>query len=102
MEPPCAPTSVAMRDQDATIPARRADDENARIPQIDSFAGSKAGDERDVARVKLCWCPPGRFQMGSPRGETERRLDERQVEVTLTRGIWMGKFEMTQGQWKKV
>ena len=40
--------------------------------------------------------------MGSPRDEPERRPDEGQVEVTLTKGFWMGKYEVTQGQWKRV
>jgi formylglycine-generating enzyme len=69
---------------------------------IDFFTGSRAGDERKVAGIKLCWCPPGRFTMGSPPNEPERRPDEDQVEVTLTRGFWMGKYELTQGQWKQV
>jgi formylglycine-generating enzyme len=66
------------------------------------FVGSKAGDERQVAGVKLCWCPPGRFTMGSPSDEPERRPGETQVEVRLTRGFWIGKFEVTQGDWKRV
>ena len=70
--------------------------------QADSFAGSKAGEEREVLGVKLCWCPAGRFKMGSPRDELERRPGEAQVEVTLTRGFWMAKYEATQGQWKRV
>jgi formylglycine-generating enzyme required for sulfatase activity len=40
--------------------------------------------------------------MGSPLSEPERRPDETQVEVTLTKGFWMAKFEATQGQWKRV
>jgi formylglycine-generating enzyme required for sulfatase activity len=68
----------------------------------DSFSGSKGGDEREVAGVKLCWCPPGQFRMGSSPDEPERRPDEAQVEVTLTKGFWMGKYEATQGQWKRV
>src|SRR5262249_41380459 len=67
-----------------------------------AFTGSKAGDERAVAGVKLCWCPPGKFTMGSPPGEPERRPGEDQVEVTLTRGFVTGKYEVTQGQWKRV
>jgi formylglycine-generating enzyme required for sulfatase activity len=67
-----------------------------------AFAGPKAGEERDVAVVRLCWCPPGTFTMGSPPDEPERRPDEAQVEVTLTQGFWMGKYEVTQGQWKRV
>lgn len=66
------------------------------------FDGSKPGDEREVAGVKLCWCPPGRFLMGSPPDEPERRPGEDQVEVILTRGFWMAKYEATQGQWKRV
>jgi len=50
-----------------------------------TFSGSKGGDEREVAGIKLCWCPPGRFRMGSPPDEPERRSDEAQVEVTLTK-----------------
>jgi formylglycine-generating enzyme required for sulfatase activity len=71
-------------------------------PGADPFAGSKAGEQRTVGGVGLCWCPPGRFMMGSPPGEPERRPDEGQVEVTLTRGFWMAKYEVTQGQWKRV
>jgi formylglycine-generating enzyme required for sulfatase activity len=40
--------------------------------------------------------------MGSPPTEVERRPDEQQVRVTLTNGFWMGKYEVTQGQWKQV
>jgi formylglycine-generating enzyme required for sulfatase activity len=40
--------------------------------------------------------------MGSPPDEPERRSDEGQVEVTLTKGFWMGKFEVTQGRWQRV
>jgi formylglycine-generating enzyme required for sulfatase activity len=40
--------------------------------------------------------------MGSPPGEPERRPDEDQVEVTLTKGFWMAKYEVTQGQWHRV
>jgi formylglycine-generating enzyme required for sulfatase activity len=67
-----------------------------------SFLDAKVGDEREVVGVKLRWCPPGRFLMGSPPDEPEHRPDETQVEVRLTKGFWMGKYEVTQGQWKQV
>ena len=73
----------------------------ARQPAA-SFRGRIAGEEREVAGIKLCWCPPGRFVMGSPASEPERRPGEDQVEVTLTKGFWMAKYEATQGQWKRV
>lgn len=67
-----------------------------------TFAGVRAGQERAICFIKFCWCPPGRFIMGSPRSEPERRPGEDQVEVRLTQGFWMGKYEVTQGQWKRI
>ena len=46
--------------------------------------------------------PAGKFTMGSPAGETGRGEDEEQVAVTLTKSFWLGKTEVTQGQFKKV
>src|SRR5262245_1850501 len=68
----------------------------------ESFRGSKAGDERVVDGIRLCWCPAGKFLMGSPATERGHRPDEAQVEVTLTKGFWTAKHEATQGQWKRV
>jgi formylglycine-generating enzyme required for sulfatase activity len=63
--------------------------------QEPSFRGGKAGDERLVDGISLCWCPPGRFRMGSPSTERGRRPDEAQVDVLLTRGFWTAKHEVT-------
>jgi formylglycine-generating enzyme len=52
--------------------------------------------------MRLCWCPHGRFIMGSPPHEPERRPGEDQVAVTLARGCWIGKYEVTQAEWKRV
>jgi formylglycine-generating enzyme required for sulfatase activity len=71
-------------------------------PRGSSFRGGKAGEQRDVEGITMCWCPPGRFKMGSPAAERGHRPDEAQVEVTLTRGFWTAKHEATQGQWKRV
>lgn len=70
--------------------------------EADPFDGLKAGEERQVALIKLCWCPAGQFTMGSPATEPERRPGEDQVQVTLGRGFWMGKYEVTQGQWSRI
>jgi len=63
--------------------------------------GKRPGEERVVSGVRLCWCPAGRFQMGSPANEPDRRADEGPVEVRLSSGFWMGKHEATQGQWTR-
>ena len=70
--------------------------------QRSAFRGRHGGDEREVYGITLCWCPEGRFVMGSPPSEPERRSGEAQVEVTLTRGFWMAKYEATQSQWKRI
>jgi formylglycine-generating enzyme required for sulfatase activity/tRNA A-37 threonylcarbamoyl transferase component Bud32 len=49
--------------------------------------------------MKLRLIPPGRFTMGSPKNEAGRQPRENQVEVTLSRGFWLGKFEVTQAEW---
>ena len=71
----------------------------ARQPGLE---GAAAGEPREIEGVKLRWCPAGRFTMGSPPDEPGRRADEAQVEVTLSRGFWMGEVETTQGQWRRV
>ena len=86
---------------DPTTRVTLADDSASQM-LASSFSGSRAGEGREVAGIKLCWCPPGRFRMGSPPDEPERKSDEAQVDVTLTRGFWMGKYEVTQGEWKRV
>lgn len=68
----------------------------------EAFAGANAGAERRAGGVDLRWCPLGRFLMGSPLSEPGHRGDEAQVAVTLSRGFWMGKHEVTQGQWRRV
>lgn len=39
--------------------------------------------------------------MGSPVSEPRRRSDEGPIEVTLSKGFWIGKYEVTQAQWKR-
>jgi formylglycine-generating enzyme required for sulfatase activity len=64
----------------------------------------RAGEERDWeiaqgVKMTFCWCPPGEFLMGSPQTEEDRFDDEDQVHVTLTKGFWMAKTQVTQRQW---
>lgn len=52
----------------------------------------------DLALV-LAPIAPGTFQMGSNDGENDERPVTR---VTLTRGFWLGKTEVTQAQWQVI
>ena len=42
------------------------------------------------------------FTMGSPESEGNRLLDENQHQVTLTKGFYLGEFEVTQSQYEAV
>jgi sulfatase modifying factor 1 len=71
-----------------------------RSPRITTYyeplaEGTKAGQHWDGngLRMKFRWCPPGDFQMGEPPN---------QVDVTLSRGFWLGKCEVTQGEYRQV
>ena len=63
------------------------------------------GPEWDWQRalgMEFVWIPDGTFVMGSPEGEAGRDDDERQHEVRISQGFWMGKYEVTQGEWEAV
>jgi len=53
-------------------------------------------------KLDLVLIPAGKFMMGSPTSEKERRGEETQHEVTLTKPFYMGKYEVTQEQWEAV
>jgi formylglycine-generating enzyme required for sulfatase activity len=52
--------------------------------------------------IELMPIPAGKFLMGSPNGEKDRAADEDQVEVTIRKAFWLGRFEVTQEQWRSV
>ncbi|MBP8132340.1 MAG: SUMF1/EgtB/PvdO family nonheme iron enzyme [Candidatus Hydrogenedentes bacterium] len=94
----------------------------AQPPQVTVTTGEpKPGDVQTVdlgggVTLELVWIPPGTFLMGgdqSPEkvarlfgGENTEadwfRHEQPQHQVTLTQGFWLGKYEVTQGQWERV
>ncbi|MBT4504698.1 MAG: formylglycine-generating enzyme family protein [Gemmatimonadetes bacterium] len=55
------------------------------------------------ATMEFVWIEPGTFIMGSPETEEERYPQKGpQHEVTISNGFWLGKYELTQGQWQAV
>lgn len=76
------------------------------LPRIDD-SGRKPGtatslDPGHGAELDLVWIPAGEFMMGSPTNEPGRDMQERLHRVKLTKGFWMGKYEVTQEQWQRV
>ena len=52
--------------------------------------------------IEMKWIGPGEFTMGSPADEPGRDSDERQYQVELSQGYWLGATEITYGQWKEL
>ena len=52
--------------------------------------------------MEMIWVEPGTFTMGSPTTEAGRFDNETQHEVTLSQGLYIGKFEVTQAQYEAV
>lgn len=70
-------------------------------------AGSpRAGEERDFeiakgVKVRFCWIPAGNAKLGSPATEAGRMDNEKEHDFT-TDGFWLGKYEVTQGEYEAV
>jgi formylglycine-generating enzyme required for sulfatase activity len=55
------------------------------------------------APTNMVFIPPGTFRMGSPTNEVGRSDDEGpQTDVIISRGFWMGKYEVTQGEYEAI
>jgi formylglycine-generating enzyme required for sulfatase activity len=53
--------------------------------------------------ANMVFIPPSTFIMGSPTNEQDRSINEGpQTTVTLTRGFWIGKYEVTQREYLSV
>ena len=53
--------------------------------------------------IEFVYIPPGTFMMGAKADEVGRDLDQiPSHEVMITRGYWIGKYEVTQEQWMSV
>jgi formylglycine-generating enzyme required for sulfatase activity len=55
------------------------------------------------APPNMVFIPPGTFRMGSPEDEVDRYdWEGPQTDVIISRGFWMGKYEVTQGEYEAV
>lgn len=69
-------------------------------PQPSPPPDPKAGTVvKNSIGMELVWVPPGEFMIGSESGEDDEKPVRR---VNIAKGFWMGKYEVTQGQWVKV
>jgi formylglycine-generating enzyme required for sulfatase activity len=55
-----------------------------------------------ASNLQMLWVEPGTFTMGSPTNEAGRGTNETEHNVTLTKGFYLGKYEVTQAQYEAV
>jgi formylglycine-generating enzyme required for sulfatase activity len=63
-------------------------------------AGSITAQLGNGVGLELIAIQPGSFTMGSPASERHRDYDEAQHQVTISQPFWIGKYEVTQGQYQ--
>ena len=54
-----------------------------------------------LSNMTFVWIPKGCFQMGSPKTEEGRDDDEGPVHEVCVDGFWMGKYEVTNAQYRQ-
>lgn len=64
------------------------------------FKGNLAISDRVC--LEMLKIPAGSFCMGSPENELERQSDEASFKVRITWPFWLGKHEVTQGQYSEI
>src|SRR5262249_47719413 len=85
---------VEDKDKDVPEVVRRPDEEKGAQGLGASFTNG--------IKMKLVRIPAGAFKMGSPGGEPDRNTDEEQHDVEITRDFYLGVYEVTQREFKKV
>jgi formylglycine-generating enzyme required for sulfatase activity len=73
---------------------------NQAFYRLRRLSSSGGGPPFPAPTTNLVWIPAGSFVMGSPNADPDAFSEEQpETTVTLTRGFFMGKFEVTQGQY---
>ena len=83
---------------------------SSELFDVSNPSSNLAVDLNSSVNLEMIWCPPGTFTMGSPTTEAGRdtadagRAADREDEhnVTLTKGFYLGKYEVTQAQYEAV
>lgn len=73
----------------------------SEFPVAETLREGKSPGEVFVNSIGMTfrWCPPGNFTMGSEKTGTAGTRDRKAVQVTLSRGFWMGEHEVTQREY---
>ena len=68
-----------------------------------TVVGNRSVDLNASVAMDMLWVPAGTFTMGSPTTEAGREASkEQEHNVSLTKGFYLGKYEVTQAQYEAV
>jgi formylglycine-generating enzyme required for sulfatase activity len=71
---------------------------------IETSKGHSPGEvwREPVTGMEMVWVPAGCYQMGCGSWTSDCSNDERPVHEVCLDGFWLGKYEVTRGEWQKV
>ena len=84
--------------------ALKADSSNAQLQSLSQRLHAMSDPDAVLKslKIELVRIEPAEFDMGSPSSETDRRADELQHHVAISKTYYLARTEVTQGQWYKV
>jgi len=94
----------ARQDDEAFATARALGKTAAYEGYLNEYPAGKHAAEaaREIARIpkiEMVLIEPGTFIMGSKKGGPDEKPPH---EVVISKGFWLGKYEVSQGQWRAV
>lgn len=85
-----------------TVPEKPAEVPQQTItPRGEKPAKAVKTWKEPITGMEFVWIPAGCFLMGSPQTEKNREADEGPVHEVCVDGFWMGRTEVTNGQFRK-
>ncbi len=82
-------------------PERIARADQAVTPRGERLSKNIKTWKEPLTGMEFVWVPGGCFLMGSPQTEKNREADEGPVHEVCVDGFWMGRTEVTNGQFRK-
>ena len=97
LEAPAATAAARRVEPGAPQPLKRAAPGSAASPT----PRLRPGESKAFDGIEFVWVPAGKFRMGSTSAEA-RENEQPPIRVLIRRGFWLGKYEVTQSEWRAV
>jgi formylglycine-generating enzyme required for sulfatase activity/serine/threonine protein kinase len=107
IKPGTAKVRASMNTKEYAVREEQVNIEAGREPKVLEWTLTQSvpniGDvwKDSVTGMEFMWVPGGSFDMGSPDTETERSGNEGRVHPVELDGFWLGRYEVTNAQYRK-